>query len=360
MNIDDSNAVRFLRFPLICAVVFIHTDLRPYCPWTEDLTFFSGFVYAFLNIGCSVAVPAFMFIAGFLFFRGGRRFEWSMYLAKLKRRFHSILIPYLLWNAIYFLVVLLLQSLSRNFSLLLHKPIADFSLHDYFYIFWNLQAITRLPDDQTAPLVTQFWFLQCLMVLILIAPLIWTGIRYLHLFFPLAILLADLANLIPNAPGIVPSTYFYFTIGAFLAIHDYSPVSLAAKAHKMVYPLLLLTLTVQAYSTEPLVNSLAVCLTNLLLIAVLFRLAALAANRQMPLAGILTASTFFIFAIHRFFTAAFTYLARTELIPTRSEWSAGVCYVAGSIIVLTLCVALFAFMNRYFNTVTAYLTGNRS
>ena len=47
-----------------------------------------------------IAVPGFFMISAYLFYRN---FGWGSLKRKWVSRFHSILIPYLLWNTIYYL-----------------------------------------------------------------------------------------------------------------------------------------------------------------------------------------------------------------------------------------------------------------
>ena len=92
---------------LILGVVLIHCNLLPNMPdsmTTENVTgvnvieFFSRYL-------CKICVPSFFMISGFLFFRNiapdcrpGVLF--SFYKKKLKSRVRSLVLPYIIWNAI--------------------------------------------------------------------------------------------------------------------------------------------------------------------------------------------------------------------------------------------------------------------
>ena len=96
LSTDDllSKTIQFLRLPLIVGVVFIHTlndsyGQFPVYDWTR---------YLVNDELAHIAVPLFFFMSGFLFFYR-TDFSFATYKQKLIKRVHSLLIPYLLWNA---------------------------------------------------------------------------------------------------------------------------------------------------------------------------------------------------------------------------------------------------------------------
>lgn len=97
-----SSTIDFLRFPLIVLVVCIHSisswfTLQPFNPSLYGLTVA---VFVFKTV-CSVAVPLLFAISGYLYFLkydGSRQF----YVRQYKRRLYSLLIPYVLWNLIFY------------------------------------------------------------------------------------------------------------------------------------------------------------------------------------------------------------------------------------------------------------------
>ena len=115
-----SKTISYLRFPLIVGVVFIHNkmaeinvqgDIVSYDDWpwlTYTMDFFS-------SVLPTIAVPLFFFISGFLFFYKVD-FDKNVYIKKLKSRYHTLVIPYLIWNFVGFLI-LLIQMHPRFYSL---------------------------------------------------------------------------------------------------------------------------------------------------------------------------------------------------------------------------------------------------
>ena len=109
--------ISFLRFPLIVAVVFIHSNSGNVVfnglLATTNINFFvyEEVRYYISEIVARIAVPTFYFISGFLFWEKTDCFNIGVYMKKLKKRCRSLLIPYLFWN----LVAILLFYLAQFF-----------------------------------------------------------------------------------------------------------------------------------------------------------------------------------------------------------------------------------------------------
>ena len=95
-----SKTMTYLRFPLIIAVVFIHTQLGETIINGESVAEESKFIihdilfHIITNELARIAVPLFFFISGFLFFYKTDSFTLEKYKNKLKKRFRTLLIPY--------------------------------------------------------------------------------------------------------------------------------------------------------------------------------------------------------------------------------------------------------------------------
>lgn len=129
-----------------------------------------GLVPALLRVN----IPMFLMISGYLFFRN---FSWEMLFGKWKRRIKTLLIPYLLWNFLYYLGY---YSASQVEVLrpVLNRPAMVFSITE----LWD--AILHFSCNPV------FWFLYQLILLVLLAP--WhylvlkrkgTGLIYLALLW---------------------------------------------------------------------------------------------------------------------------------------------------------------------------------
>lgn len=159
----------------------------------------------------------FFFISGFLFFRSCA-LSRTDYMRKLRTRARTLLTPYLLWNGLALLAISVVQYFRPGFSQFLKRQVADFSFSDYLLIFWDKQAVTHLSADPHGPLLLQFWFLQCLMVLILLSPIIYYALRRLRLMFVILLGVLLPLSFVPECAGFNKEALFYFTLGAYFAL----------------------------------------------------------------------------------------------------------------------------------------------
>ena len=100
-----SRTISLLRFPLIVGVVFIHFNIAYIALAIQGRPCFTEFApwvwYAIQMVSevlSRVAVPLFYVVSGYLFFHSARCFGRNEYVAKLRRRFRSLFIPYVVWN----------------------------------------------------------------------------------------------------------------------------------------------------------------------------------------------------------------------------------------------------------------------
>ncbi|MCM1451413.1 MAG: acyltransferase [Clostridium sp.] len=154
-----------MKLLLILGVVLIHCNIaddysRPYSPGVEICNFISSNV-------CQICVPSFFIISGFLFFRGIKTFSASIYLSKLRRRLHSLLIPYLFWCAF---CCLLLYVKHACF----HMPGLGIFLDNGKIDTANLlKGFICIQEAGNYPYAFAFWFIRNLMAFCAISPLIY-------------------------------------------------------------------------------------------------------------------------------------------------------------------------------------------
>ena len=112
-SVYNTNAIiSFLRFPMAALVILWHSD----AVYLSDikLRYDTGIAESVL-IACSwgicqISVPAFALISGFLFFGKMQVLDVGVWLLKLKRRIKSLFVPYIMWNLIAFLWMVVYTS----------------------------------------------------------------------------------------------------------------------------------------------------------------------------------------------------------------------------------------------------------
>ena len=216
-NDEVSSRIDVLRFPLIVGVVFIHNaatsvhmahgsiGVMRANAWVE-------FVTCFVSQGVArVAVPLFFLMSGYLFCAG----EWSSekYLSKLKRRLHTLLIPFLFWNLVTLVVLAIGESIPQTntyFANTLWPPVHSFSLLTY------LNALLGIAVHN--PISYQFWFIRDLMALVILVP----AIHFLLVRKSALPLISVLFCLwfLAEWPVLWPSVdaFFFFSLGAYLSL----------------------------------------------------------------------------------------------------------------------------------------------
>ncbi len=210
---ESSLRLNLLRFPLIVGVVFIHAysttiGLAGGEIGVSQPNLIADFVRNFISQGVArIAVPLFFLMSGYLFFAG---LEWSKenYVAKLKSRTKTLLIPFLFWNIATLLAIALAQAIpaTKIFFSGNSPPIATFDIFDYF---------NAIPGLTRNPIAYQFWFIRDLIVLVLLAPLINVAIRFSPLPFLILILFYWLmGDQLASAPS--SEALLFFSVGAYL------------------------------------------------------------------------------------------------------------------------------------------------
>lgn len=159
MNPEFSKKLKILSFISIIGVLVAHSYFVENNAWE---------INAFIQdwIGCQIVrfcIPLFFFISGYLFFRetkdGG---GIQKILRKMRTRSHSLILPYLLWNLLFFLSIIFLQLIpdigskinSDFLTLLQTKSIPEL----FLFIFWE-------------PAAFHLWFLQYLILFVLFCPI---------------------------------------------------------------------------------------------------------------------------------------------------------------------------------------------
>lgn len=95
--------VHILSFVLCSGVVLQHTQ------WLYKKSGLMNGVHDFLFFIVTACVPFFFMLSGYLFFRTYSSKKWK---EKLISRLHTLLIPYLIWNAIYVVFMMIMGMLN--------------------------------------------------------------------------------------------------------------------------------------------------------------------------------------------------------------------------------------------------------
>jgi peptidoglycan/LPS O-acetylase OafA/YrhL len=355
---DDSTSSRIeiLRFPLIVGVVFIHnydTTVR-----LTDGSFglaqngvWVDFIRFFISQGVArVAVPLFFLISGYLFFLGG----WSRdkYASKLKRRFHTLLIPYLFWNLVvlaYHLVGEEIPQAKAYATGLYMQDIHSFSL------FHNINAWFGITAGY--PVSIQFWFIRDLMALILLSPLI----HFLLARKPALLFLCILFGIWLFLPGDevwqnTADALFCFCLGSYLSQTEKNVLYLDKSGFWISAIFLGLLILNSAFPDSPFVLRKVVIIFGVPSVWWLAGFADRNDKWKSWLTGLGSAS-FFVFAAHEPLLTIFRKLSYKLFAPT-SGAAILALYLLIPICLVTLLVALHRCLLKTMPSFLGFITGS--
>lgn len=177
------------------AVLFLGSTRQAYkTDWMER--FLGGTV-------AQIAVPGFFLISSYLFFRG---FTLERLWVKWNSRIRSVMVPYIVWNFLYYLGYIIGSRIPVLSDIIgKGKVPVTFSMAAESVLHYNYNYV--------------FWYLNQLIMLILLAPLIYMVVKRWKTgcLFLVAILAAIYMG--GDLPFLNLDALFYYSFGAFAALH---------------------------------------------------------------------------------------------------------------------------------------------
>lgn len=170
-----SQKLTLLSFISIIMVVYIHSF------YNEAVAYpISRWLQLFISGLTSCAVPLFYIISGFLFFMNVDSYKKCY--PKIRKRFNTLLIPFVIWNLIYigwYIILDLTPGISNYVNSDLVKQL-DWTRPIYTLYFIFLK-----------PAGFHLWFLRDLILFVIISPIIYIAVRKLKWFSLVLIFIAS-------------------------------------------------------------------------------------------------------------------------------------------------------------------------
>ena len=281
-----SDAIAWLRFPLIFFVILLHGYSVVQIPGDHAVFFKTAYPLS-LWIG-ETGVPGFLFISGFLFFLSKKT-----YGEKLQSRFHTLLVPYIIWNALLLVAYLLAYVLGHPQDIN-GRNMADYGWMDYVRLFWDRGSFD---NGNFVPLLCPYWYIRNLLLLSIASPLIYVLVRYVRELFLLS--MAVWWMLTPHN-AFIPQSLLFFSFGAYFSIHERVPLLVFSREKRLVMGLCIVLglADIITHVAFPTPFNLQIHRMSLIAnIPALFLLADFCARHGFQ-SDLLTSSAFIVFSIH--------------------------------------------------------------
>lgn len=198
------NRVIWMQFILCILVIWVHSyniDIfKPLKP-TGVLEGLESFISDSLG---QIAVPGFFMISAFLFYR---QFDWEQLVRKWRSRFHTLVLPYMLWNLIYYIAYFFMTNIPAVHRQL-HRPKVHFNLSELFFsiVYYRYNSV--------------FWFMFQLILLVILAPAVFGLLRRKQVgWVTLSVVFLCLMLRI-ELPFLNMDALMYYLIGAYAALHE--------------------------------------------------------------------------------------------------------------------------------------------
>lgn len=208
-----SKTITFIKFPLAVLVVILHCDLstKQYeligisqseimNPLYANISWFLSRYVAF------AAVPCFFVISGFLLFYNVNNYSKEVYFRKLKKRFKTLLIPYLSWNLIYLFLYWLIGQDKMVLS-----EVPNLFTKETTFIDFILTVFVR-------PIDGPLWFIRNLIAMVVLSPVLYFIIKKTSFILPFSLLV--LTQFV-HSPIIESFLWFSFGISFAVKKIDY-------------------------------------------------------------------------------------------------------------------------------------------
>ena len=348
----QSTVIEAMRFPLIVMVVIIHSAITfpsSVIEWSLDGQNVFHFTVELISGNlCGIATRCFFLFSGFLFFRYLKEGEFSLswVFSKWKKRFWSLMVPYLIWNLLMVLAVLIkniafdalsITSSSDEMDLIRQGP-----------VYWLL----------TGPADFPFWYIRDLIIMSLLAPFLYVVIcrvRWVSLVLLTCLYFIPVELVIPRMHAVV-----FFSFGSWLGIHR---IDLLPLCNKLAVPAAIAFVILLPASSltagRPLHPFLFKCFIPFGIITFinLFDFLTKKSNVAQRLCA-LSSYAFFIYALHEIYIMGWTKGLCLRLFgdSLSARW---ISYLLVPVIVTGACMFIFWLLKQFMPNVLSFSCGGR-
>lgn len=332
-----SRVVSFLRFPMAVLVVYIHT--------ITDVSYSLGGAIQlfFSSILGNLAVPFFFFVSGYFFFTQLHYWNAEVYKEKMKKRIHTLAIPYLLWAVLI--------------------PLATFTLKAMYDTLKRGVAFADAMEIICWPLNGPTWFLFTLIILCICSPIILYLIRKTKGFVLAIPGVFYFIGVDSPIAGFEPAGWFFFMWGAYYQIQDKDVVTIFEEAKilvvcvSVVVLVAMLTTRWTDYALYKLLDR-VFCVVGLMTVFILT--SSILRKYDIKIPSVLVESSFLIYVAHYLYFRAPSYILLGILIPSKSMWATTVIFLLDAWVISGMIILVYMLCMKLLPRFTAICVGNRT
>ena len=313
------------------------------------------------------AVPSFFLISGYYFFYK-TEFNIEVYKKKMKTRFKTLVIPYLLWITLFISIMIFMKFgtttiRERSFDCIWQY----FAENGWLNMYWNCNEWPfrknwiGQPLNSSGPIFVPLWFVRDLIVCCLMAPVIHWCIKKIGWIFVAILLFRIITGLLPSLPGF--SINFYFVLGACLAIKSKNIIEEASRLKTVSYVSAAILLPFMVYYDGSYTNigNILYPFWVLVLTVTYFNIAtAIVSRGWLRQPASMHKSSFFIYCLHAMLVMGYCGRLMMKVIQSENWFLASVRYMLVPLLCVAICCTIYMIMNRYTPKLLAILTGNRN
>ena len=198
---DLSDKLKIVKFICMILVVYIHSRPMPVFSYEIDVPAWVETVKTVLSDTiAAAAVPVFFLLSAFFLY--AKPFSWT---ANIKKKIHSILIPYLIINTFWLLFFFVMSRIPQLS--------AYFASEQYQINTWRDVLNAYLGNY---PLYYPFWFLKDLFLLNLISPVLWLAAEKMPIVTAVACFFVYSSGMIPGYLFHGGKSIVYWMMGLYI------------------------------------------------------------------------------------------------------------------------------------------------
>lgn len=153
MQRENSIRITYINFIMTIVIVFLHSN---YIPVNNNILIVK--LYKIIMAIGDMAVPVFFTLSAYLLFK---KLNYSNYLEQIRKRCYSLVLPYFIWSALFYIFYTLLSYIPQTAKFLNHNRV-------------NFTFIGMMKDILFCTYIPQFWYIRSLFILVVLSIIYYT------------------------------------------------------------------------------------------------------------------------------------------------------------------------------------------